>query len=160
MNPRLPTVGGREGDSIPWVSSHAGFFCAAIILAELPRIAAQKVEGRKHMLLFAEKSLRPLISLKYGKMGFKLDILSSMIDECVEGVLRLLSRDLKSWLCSGEGASEMRRPAFFRGINQALVRCQSTSALWAYCLLFILKGKDATIKPDPDLDIFMKVAAT
>nr|GEW87884.1 hypothetical protein [Tanacetum cinerariifolium] len=38
---------------------------------------------------FLQKSpLRPLISLKCGEPGFKLDLLPSLIDECDEGFLR------------------------------------------------------------------------
>nr|AML79277.1 putative LOV domain-containing protein [Exocarpos cupressiformis] len=38
-------------------------------------------------------------------------------------IYRLLHRDPKNRLCSQEGASEIKRHPFFRGINWALVRC-------------------------------------
>ncbi|GKC55761.1 putative LOV domain-containing protein, partial [Tanacetum coccineum] len=44
-------------------------------------------------------------------------------------IYRLLHRDPKNRLGSREGASEVKRHPFFRGINWALVRCQSPPKL-------------------------------
>nr|GFB38681.1 putative LOV domain-containing protein [Tanacetum cinerariifolium] len=44
-------------------------------------------------------------------------------------IYRFLPRDLKNRLGSREGASEVKRRTFFRGINQALVCCQNPPKL-------------------------------
>nr|GFA13029.1 putative LOV domain-containing protein [Tanacetum cinerariifolium] len=84
-----------EGDSVSWVGSH--------VIAAMPSFLC-----RNH----TRRCLK--IPVPEGVVG-----LPSM-----QLFYRLLSRDIKSRLGSGEGASEVRRPAFFRGISPALACCR------------------------------------
>ncbi|KAL6967416.1 Phototropin-1 [Sarracenia purpurea var. burkii] len=67
---------------------------------------------------------------------------------------RLLHRDPKNRLASREGANEIKRHPFFRGVNWALVRCMNPPKLEAP-LFGTEDGKEVKVV-DPDLDDLQK----
>ncbi|XP_022943391.1 phototropin-1-like [Cucurbita moschata] len=67
-------------------------------------------------------------------------------------ICRLLHRDAKNRLGSREGANEIKRHPFFRGVNWALVRCMHPPELEASLFQTVEPEKDANNKA-PDLDV-------
>ncbi|GMN24469.1 hypothetical protein TIFTF001_000577 [Ficus carica] len=65
---------------------------------------------------------------------------------------RLLHRDPKNRLCSREGANEIKRHPFFRGVNWALVRCKNPPKLQAPIFETTEAEKGDKTVMDPELE--------